>query len=217
MDEEDDDLWIVVNNRVYDATEYLEEHPGGADSITMNGGADATEEFAAIHSKNAWKLLEKFYIGDVEGAAPVTIAPTAATTTKEVHEAVALSKKEKRAFKLIEKRELSSDVRLFRFALPTPEHTLGLPTGKHMFLYAKVDGEMVMRAYTPTSNNNQKGYFDLVIKVYFANVHPRFPDGGKMSQHFESLKVGDSMEAKGPVGHIEYNGQIGRASCRERV
>jgi hypothetical protein len=23
----------------------------------------------------------------------------------------------------------------------------------------------VMRAYTPTSNNNQKGYFDLVIKV----------------------------------------------------
>ena len=27
------------------------------------------------------------------------------------------------------------------------------------------------------------------IKVYFANVHPRFPDGGKMSQHFESLKV----------------------------
>ena len=62
--------------------------------------------------------------------------------------------------------ELSSDVRLFRFALPTPEHTLGLPTGKHMFLYAKVDGEMVMRAYTPTSNNNQKGYFDLVIKVH---------------------------------------------------
>ena len=147
--EEDDDLWIVVNNRVYDATEYLEEHPGGADSITMNGGGtslrtppaisvvpkhpniptahnppttrhpnistttspatcgppgDATEEFAAIHSKNAWKLLEKFYIGDVEGTAPVTIAPTAATTTKEVHEAVALSKKEKRAFKLIEKR-----------------------------------------------------------------------------------------------------------------
>ena len=39
--EEDDDLWIVVNNRVYDATEYLEEHPGGADSITMNGGGRA--------------------------------------------------------------------------------------------------------------------------------------------------------------------------------
>ena len=34
-----------------------------------------------------------------------------------------------------------------------------------MFLYADVDGESVMRAYTPTSNNNQKGHFDLVIKV----------------------------------------------------
>ncbi len=29
---------------------------------------------------------------------------------------------------------------------------LGLPTGKHVFLYASVDGHTVMRAYTPTSS-----------------------------------------------------------------
>ena len=40
-----------------------------------------------------------------------------------------------------------------------------------------------MRAYTPTSGDDEVGFFDLVIKVYFKNVHPRFPDGGKMSQH----------------------------------
>ena len=34
---------------------------------------------------------------------------------------------------------------------------------------------------------------DLVIKVYFANVHPRFPEGGKMSQHLESLKIGETI------------------------
>ena len=38
---------------------------------------------------------------------------------------------------------------------------------------------------------------DLVIKVYFANVHPRFPEGGKMSQHLESLKIGETIGKKG--------------------
>lgn len=37
-------------------------------------------------------------------------------------------------------------------------------------------GEMVMRAYTPTSSDDDVGHFDLVVKVYFANQHPSFPD-----------------------------------------
>jgi hypothetical protein len=34
--------------------------------------------------------------------------------------------------------------------------------------------------------------------VYFKNVHPKFPDGGKMSQHLNSLKLGDTILMKGP-------------------
>ena len=34
---------------------------------------------------------------------------------------------------------------------------------------------MVMRAYTPTSCDDDVGYFDLVVKVYFANNNPAFP------------------------------------------
>lgn len=30
---------------------------------------------------------------------------------------------------------------------------------------SRVDGETVMRAYTPTSSDDDLGYFDLVIKV----------------------------------------------------
>ena len=37
-------------------------------------------------------------------------------------------------------------------------------------------GELVMRAYTPTSTEADKGHFDLVVKVYWANEHPSFPD-----------------------------------------
>ena len=53
----EEDVWIVVKNKVYDCTEYLELHPGGIDSITINAGADATEDFEAIHSLKATKML----------------------------------------------------------------------------------------------------------------------------------------------------------------
>ena len=44
---------------------------------------------------------------------------------------------------------------------------------------------------------------DLVIKVYAGGVVDRFPDGGKMSQYFGSLKVGDEVALQGPIGTIE--------------
>merc|ERR1712216_83275 len=36
------DLWIIVDGKVYDVTEYVGEHPGG-DAIAKNAGGDATE------------------------------------------------------------------------------------------------------------------------------------------------------------------------------
>jgi len=105
---------------------------------------------------------------------------------------------------------LSHDTRRFRFSLPTKEHILGLPVGGHFFVSARIDNEPVMRAYTPTSGDDEVGYFDLVIKVYFANVHPKFPTGGKMSQHLESMNIGDTIDIKGPIGHFTYfgNGRV---------
>ena len=47
----------------------------------------------------------------------------------------------------------------------------------------------------------------LYIQVYFKNVHPRFPDGGKMSQHLENMKIGDSIDVRGPSGLLVYNGR----------
>ena len=45
-----DSAWFVYEGKVYDATPFLEDHPGGADSILIATGADATEDFNAIHS-----------------------------------------------------------------------------------------------------------------------------------------------------------------------
>lgn len=60
--------WIIVNNRVYDCTEFLRSHPGGADSILINAGTDCSEEFDAIHSIKAWKMLDQYYIGQLRPA-----------------------------------------------------------------------------------------------------------------------------------------------------
>ena len=46
----------------------------------------------------------------------------------------------------------------------------------------KVDGKLVVRPYTPTSRTEQLGHVDLITKVYFRGVNPKYPEGGKMSQ-----------------------------------
>lgn len=108
---------------------------------------------------------------------------------------------------LIEKEELTHDTRRFRFALPSDEHVLGLPIGQHINIIAKINDELVIRSYTPVSSDDDKGYIDLVIKVYFKNTHPRFPDGGKMTQYLENLKIGDKIQIRGPSGRLQYQGE----------
>ncbi|XP_056633292.1 NADH-cytochrome b5 reductase 3 isoform X2 [Diorhabda sublineata] len=107
---------------------------------------------------------------------------------------------------LIEKTIISHDTRNFRFGLPEKDMVLGLPIGQHIVLSAKINDELVIRSYTPVSSDDDEGYVDLVIKVYFKNVHPKFPDGGKLTQHLEGLKIGDTIEVRGPNGRIEYLG-----------
>lgn len=90
----------------------------------------------------------------------------------------ALDPEEWKAFPLIEIEEISHDVKRFRFGLPSQEHKLGLPIGQHISLkYTDTDGKEVQRSYTPISSDDELGYVDFVVKVYFKNVHPKFPEG----------------------------------------
>lgn len=107
---------------------------------------------------------------------------------------------------LKEKEDISHDTKRFRFGLPSPSHVLGLPVGQHVYLSAKVKGNLVIRAYTPVSSDDDKGFVDLVVKVYYKNTHPNYPDGGKMSQYLNDLKIGDSIDFRGPNGLLVYNG-----------
>lgn len=79
--------------------------------------------------------------------------------------------------------------------------------GQHIYLSARINGSLVVRPYTPTSSDEDLGHMDLVVKIYPANVHPKFPDGGKMTQYLESLNIGDSIDVRGPSGHLVYRGR----------
>lgn len=225
----EESAWIIVEGGVYDATSYLKDHPGGAASILLSAGADATDEFLAIHSDKARKMLQDFYIGelseenDTEDKAKLNISKSSAKllisdlpqqqarTITDIDTAaksdfVALHPKKWIGFELIEKINASHDTRIFKFKLPSPEHRLGLPVGYHMFIQGSINGKMVIRAYTPVSSDDDRGHFVLCIKVYFPNVHPKFPDGGKMSQFIDHMNIGDMLKVKGPLGHFEYKG-----------
>ena len=213
--------WIIVHGHIYDCTRFLKDHPGGADSILINAGTDCTEEFEAIHSNKAKKMLEDYRIGELitngyssdspntslHGATNMVsmLAPIGEMTTAT--RVVALVPREKIPCKLISKTAISHDVRVFRFGLPLEDQVLGLPVGKHIFLCASINDKLCMRAYTPTSTIDEVGYFELVVKIYFKGVVPRFPDGGLMSQYLDSIPLGTVLDVKGPLGHIEYTGR----------
>ena len=101
----------------------------------------------------------------------------------------------KYSFALMSKENLSHDTRLFRFQLPSTKHVLGLPIGQHIYLTARINEELVKRPYTPTTSDDNQGYFDLVIKIY---------PHGKMTQYLDKFSIGDKIDVSGPSGNLIY-------------
>ncbi|RMX60785.1 hypothetical protein pdam_00025231 [Pocillopora damicornis] len=58
--------WVVIHDKVYDVTNFLDEHPGGREIILEHAGMDATTVFQDIgHSFEALKVLSKYQIGEL--------------------------------------------------------------------------------------------------------------------------------------------------------
>ncbi|KAF9782741.1 cytochrome b5-like heme/steroid binding domain-containing protein [Thelephora terrestris] len=62
-----DSLWLLIEGKVYDATKFIDEHPGGDEVLFAEAGRDATEAFEDVgHSDEARGYLPPMYIGDFE-------------------------------------------------------------------------------------------------------------------------------------------------------
>jgi len=61
-----DSCWMVIHDKVYDVTKFLDEHPGGEEVLLDSGGADGTESFEDVgHSTDAREMMLDYYIGEL--------------------------------------------------------------------------------------------------------------------------------------------------------
>uniref|UniRef100_A0A2N9H9Z2 Cytochrome b5 heme-binding domain-containing protein n=1 Tax=Fagus sylvatica TaxID=28930 RepID=A0A2N9H9Z2_FAGSY len=57
------DLWISIQGKIYDVTDWAKEHPGGEAPLLSLAGQDVTDAFVAYHPGTAWQYLDKFFTG----------------------------------------------------------------------------------------------------------------------------------------------------------
>jgi cytochrome b involved in lipid metabolism len=83
------DLYIVVHDKVYDCTSFVDEHPGGEEVLLDVGGQDSTEAFEDVgHSDEARETLDKLLVGTLKrkpgDPAPKTAAYGSSAGTAKV-------------------------------------------------------------------------------------------------------------------------------------
>lgn len=107
------------------------------------------------------------------------------------------------SFKLVHKEQLTkgTPTPTFLFRLEAPSPLVEMPVASCLLTRApigsvKEDGSQafVIRPYTPVSGPREKHHIDLAIKVY---------PSGKMSQHLINLKLGQTVDIKGPIKKID--------------
>ncbi|OHW98199.1 nitrate reductase [Colletotrichum incanum] len=234
--DKEDDCWIVVDGKVYDATSVMAWHPGGKAPIMAHAGRvhqETTEEFESIHDGLAYEKLQKCLLGVVTDKARNFIKKNA---EKQAAEKAMGNSDEKRALqkhkwiptKLIDRRALSDDTFSYTFQLPDHQAILGLGTCQHVFVGFHLHDKMLVRSYTPTrpilpapkdaprvvpeqkgeeSHTHDPADGDGTFELV---VKTYFPDdrqpGGAMSNILHKMPIGGEVEIRGPTGEITYEG-----------
>ncbi|KAJ5467386.1 hypothetical protein N7475_005138 [Penicillium sp. IBT 31633x] len=61
------DLYLIVHDKVYDCSSFVDEHPGGEEVLLDVGGQDSTEAFEDVgHSDEAREILDGLLVGTVK-------------------------------------------------------------------------------------------------------------------------------------------------------
>ncbi|KAB8336849.1 hypothetical protein FH972_021157 [Carpinus fangiana] len=220
--DKEDDCWLVVDGKVYDASSVLAWHPGGKAAILGHAGkvhAETSSEFESIHDGYAYQKLK------VTEKAAAFIKQQAEAAAKEQAESgndsdkIVLQKHRWVPVKLIDRKPISEDTRAYTFELPADKPDLGLGTCQHVQLGFHLNDRMLIRSYTPTkpllpdrSDNGKaneqevkdgSGTFELTVKTYFpTDAQP----GGAMSNILDCMPIGEEIEIRGPTGEIIYDG-----------
>ncbi|KZZ94071.1 acyl-CoA dehydrogenase [Ascosphaera apis ARSEF 7405] len=69
----EEDLWCIIDHRVYDLSEFVDAHPGGNVVLRQIAGTDATVDFYNLHRQEVLEKYADLCIGIVEGEQPEVI------------------------------------------------------------------------------------------------------------------------------------------------
>ncbi|KAL9113575.1 MAG: hypothetical protein Q9227_002313 [Pyrenula ochraceoflavens] len=61
------DIYLVIHDKVYNTSSFIDEHPGGEEVLLDVGGQDATEAFEDVgHSDEAREILDGLLVGTLK-------------------------------------------------------------------------------------------------------------------------------------------------------
>lgn len=65
-----DDCWVIHNEKVYNVSDFVQDHPGGEEFILDHAGEDITalmkDELEHLHSEGAYEMLDELLVGRLE-------------------------------------------------------------------------------------------------------------------------------------------------------
>lgn len=98
---------------------------------------------------------------------------------------------------LMSSQQVNHNTKTLKFALPTEDHIIGLNVASALLtkFQGPNDEKPTIRPYTPISDENTKGYVELMVKKY---------PGGPMSSHVCEMEKNQRLLFKGPIEKYKY-------------
>jgi len=94
--------------------------------------------------------------------------------------------------KLESVESVNHNTKKFRFSLPEKDNVSGLNVASALLTKYQGPGDAkpIIRPYTPVSDEDSRGYLDLLVKVY---------PNGPMSTHLHNMSPNERLDFKGPI------------------
>lgn len=73
---------IILHDKVYNVSDFLNEHPGGEEILLDHAGKDGSDDFDDVgHSKDAFDLMQKYRVGELVESERTNKSPKKAWTS----------------------------------------------------------------------------------------------------------------------------------------
>lgn len=129
----EEDVWFVIDSKVYDVSDFLDAHPGGEAVLRQVAGTDATAAFYNLHRQEVLEKYEDLAIGTIQGEKPSVIVMKPGDLSQVPYaEPLWLTPQFKSPYYNDSHRRLQKAMRVFTDTYITPEAQAREADGKYI-------------------------------------------------------------------------------------